>query len=156
MQPPGSNSNMLYNQAPPQNAFDSHGNNFYSNPKAPTSQQQGGFYSPQLPPQQQQAAYYPAAVSQPPQQLPPQGVFYNPLQTNVNNLFSDPVASMAVKYGSSLADQGKEYVAQNVDKWFSTSKLKYYFAVDTTYVAKKLLLILFPFLNRVSRFLHLT
>ena len=28
------------------------------------------------------------------------------------------------------------------------SKLKFYFAVDTTYVAKKLLLILFPFINK--------
>jgi hypothetical protein len=34
--------------------------------------------------------------------------FFNP------NLLNDPVASMAVKYGSNLADQGKEYVAQNV------------------------------------------
>ncbi len=40
--------------------------------------------------------------------------FYNPLQPDMNNLFNDPVASMAVKYGSSLAGQGKEYVAQNV------------------------------------------
>ena len=55
---------------------------------------------------------------------------------------------MAVKYGSTLADQGKEYVAQNVDRWFSISLLKHYFAVDTTYVAKKLLIILFPFVNR--------
>ena len=57
---------------------------------------------------------------------------------------------MAVKYGSSLADQGKDYVAQNVNKWLSVKTLKYYFAVDTTYVAKKLLLILFPFINRVN------
>ncbi len=35
-----------------------------------------------------------------------------------------------------------------MDRWFSISKLKYYFAVDTTYVAKKLLLLLFPFINR--------
>jgi len=34
-----------------------------------------------------------------------------------------------------------------VDRWFSISKLKYYFAVDTTYVYKKLLLVLFPFIN---------
>ncbi|CAF1084082.1 unnamed protein product [Brachionus calyciflorus] len=72
--------------------------------------------------------------------------FFNPLQAQ--NLFNDPVASMAVKYGSNLADQGKEFVQQNVDKWFSISKLKYYFAVDTNYVAKKLFIMLFPFLNR--------
>ncbi len=34
-----------------------------------------------------------------------------------------------------------------MDRWFSISKLKYYFAVDTTYVYKKLLLVLFPFIN---------
>lgn len=91
---------------------------------------------------------------QPPQQIPfqqqQQQTFFNPMQPDMNNLFSDPMASMAVKYGSSLAGQGKEYVTQNVDKWFSISKLKYYFAVDTTYVAKKLLIILFPFINQVT------
>ncbi len=66
----------------------------------------------------------------------------------MNNFLNDPVASMAVNYGSTLANQGKEYVAQNVDKWFSVSTLKHYFAVDTSYVAKKLMIILFPFFNR--------
>lgn len=46
-----------------------------------------------------------------PQQPQPQMAFFNPQ----NNLFNDPVASMAVKYGSTLADQGKEFVSQNVD-----------------------------------------
>jgi len=71
---------------------------------------------------------------------------YNP--ANMNQLFQDPMANMAMNYGAGLAGQGKDYVAQNVDKWFSVSKLKFYFAVDTTYVAKKLLLILFPFINK--------
>ena len=35
-----------------------------------------------------------------------------------------------------------------MDKWFSISKLKYYFAVDTAYVTKKLLILLFPFINK--------
>jgi hypothetical protein len=87
----------------------------------------------QLPPQQQQQQ----------QQQP----FFNPMQQA--NLFNDPMANMAVKYGANLADQGKEYVAQNVDRWFSLSQLKYYFAVDTNYVARKLLLLLFPFANQV-------
>lgn len=78
------------------------------------------------------------------QQQQQQPGIYNPAA----QLFNDPMANMAVKYGSSLADQGKEYVTQNVDRWFSISKLKFYFAVDTTYVAKKLALILFPFLNK--------
>lgn len=77
------------------------------------------------------------------QENPVQNGIYNP-----NQIFNDPMASMAMKYGSSLADQGKEYVTQNVDRWFSISRLKYYFAVDTTYVTKKLLIILFPFINK--------
>jgi hypothetical protein len=101
-------------------------------------------YVPSPPPQQQ--AYQNNQNFQQQQQQPSAVPFFNPLQPN--NLFSDPVASMAVKYGANLADQGKDYVAQNVDKWFSISKLKYYFAVDTNYVTKKLLLILFPFFNR--------
>lgn len=76
------------------------------------------------------------------QQMNQNGI-YNPAE-----MFNDPMASMAVKYGSSLAGQGKDYVAQNVDRWFSISKLKFYFAVDTTYVFKKLILILFPFINK--------
>jgi len=39
-----------------------------------------------------------------------------------------------------------------VDKYISVSKLKYYFAVDTSYVAKKLLLIAFPFTHQVCNF----
>jgi hypothetical protein len=80
-----------------------------------------------------------------------QQLFFNPGPNNpAVNLLSDPMAAMAVKYSSHLADQGKAYVAQNVDRWFSISKLKYYFAVDTSYVGKKLFLLLFPFFNQVA------
>lgn len=52
----------------------------------------------------------------------PQPQMFNPnQQTNsnnfngINNMFvNQPMASMAVHYGSALADQGKAYVAQNV------------------------------------------
>jgi len=82
--------------------------------------------------------------------------YHDPYQANQippnfqpHAFFSDPVvSSMAAKYGANLADQGKEYVTKNVDKWLSVSKLKYYFAVDTNYVSKKLSIMLFPFLNR--------
>jgi len=46
------------------------------------------------------------------QQHQQQPGIYNP--ASVNQLFNDPMASMAVQYGSSLAGQGKDYVAQNV------------------------------------------
>jgi hypothetical protein len=77
-------------------------------------------------------------------------LFYPNSNNPAVNLLSDPMAAMAVKYSSHLADQGKAYVAQNVDRWFSISKLKYYFAVDTSYVGKKLMLLSFPFFNKVS------
>lgn len=89
----------------------------------------------------------------------------------------DPVSNMAMAYGSSLAAQGKELVDKNVsgpgwwgwgqvgalgpglqvgtlppqiDRFIPVTKLKYYFAVDTMYVGKKLGLLLFPYLHQVS------
>lgn len=135
-----------------QNNFDT---NYYP---SQNTHQQAPFQSPQQPPPPQSHNNQPFfSPSQPnyqmnQQQKMPQNAYYP--ADPVNKLFNDPVASMAVKYGSTLADQGKEYVTQNVDRWFSVSKLKYYFAVDTTYVAKKLLIILFPFINRVRIFLN--
>lgn len=58
---------------------------------------------------------------------------------------SGPVADMAVQYGHTLAGQGTEFVHKNIEHYVTTSKLKYYFAVDTTYVGKKLGLLLFPY-----------
>ncbi|KAK3599152.1 hypothetical protein CHS0354_040986 [Potamilus streckersoni] len=89
----------------------------------------------------------------PPQQgymYPPtsQGYSHGPYgspQMPGQQFLSDPMANMAMQYGSSLAGQGKEYVNKNLEKYVSTSKLKYYFAVDTSYVGKKLMLLLFPF-----------
>lgn len=60
-------------------------------------------------------------------------------------LLNDPVAAMAMQYGSQLAGHGKDVMNQKLEKYVSVSKLKYYFAVDTTYVCKKLALLLFPF-----------
>lgn len=60
-------------------------------------------------------------------------------------LMHDPMAAMAVQYGSALAGQGKDMVHQKIERYVSVSKIKYYFAVDTSYVGRKLLLLLFPF-----------
>lgn len=92
---------------------------------------------------------------------------------------ADPVSNMAMAYGSSLAAQGKELVDKNVsalgrwelggrlgprgpgarasdrvlppqiDRFIPVTKLKYYFAVDTLYVGKKLGLLFFPYLHQV-------
>ena len=42
------------------------------------------------------------------------------------------------------------FLIQQIDRFMSVSKLKYYFAVDTTYVAKKLAIVLCPFTHTVS------
>ncbi|KAJ8280919.1 hypothetical protein GJAV_G00061010 [Gymnothorax javanicus] len=64
-------------------------------------------------------------------------------------LLSDPVSNLAMAYGSSLASQGKEMVDKNFDRFVPISKLKYYFAVDTVYVGKKLGLLVFPYMHQV-------
>ncbi|XP_077995386.1 protein YIF1B-A-like isoform X2 [Glandiceps talaboti] len=63
-------------------------------------------------------------------------------------VLNDPMANMAVQYGASLAGQAGHMMEQNVDRFVSMSKLKYYFAVDTTYVGKKLALLCFPFTHQ--------
>jgi hypothetical protein len=57
---------------------------------------------------------------------------------------------MAMQYGQSLVGQGKEALDRELNKYVATSRIKYYFSVDTAYVAKKLALLLFPFTHRVS------
>lgn len=59
---------------------------------------------------------------------------------------------MALQYGNQLAAQGREVVKRELDKYVPVSRLRYYFAVDTRYVLKKLLLIVFPFTHKVSSF----
>lgn len=61
--------------------------------------------------------------------------------------FSDPMSNLAMAYGSSLATQGKELMDKNLDRFIPISKLKYYFAVDTVYVGKKLGLLIFPYMH---------
>ncbi|XP_077285708.1 yip1d-interacting factor 1 [Arctopsyche grandis] len=58
------------------------------------------------------------------------------------------VQGMAVEFGQQLASQGKDIVNKKIEKYVSVSELKYYFAVDTKYVLKKLLLIFFPFTHK--------
>ncbi|XP_064484281.1 protein YIF1B-B-like isoform X2 [Ornithodoros turicata] len=62
-----------------------------------------------------------------------------------DQFLKDPMAAMAMQYGSQLAGQGQKMMNEKLEKYVSVSKLKYYFAVDTAYVCKKLALLLFPF-----------
>ncbi|XP_051845072.1 LOW QUALITY PROTEIN: protein YIF1B [Antechinus flavipes] len=81
-----------------------------------------------------------------PAHRPPGGLGYaSPSQPA---FLADPVSNMAVAYGSSLAAHGKELVDKNIDRFIPVTKLKYYFAVDTVYVGKKLGLLVFPYLHQ--------
>ena len=54
---------------------------------------------------------------------------------NAEQLMSNPlVTGMAMQYG----DKAQEEIKKNLDKYISIGQLKYYFAVDTNYVGKKL------------------
>ncbi|XP_064295793.1 protein YIF1B-like [Phalacrocorax carbo] len=89
----------------------------------------------------------------------------------------EPVSSLAMAYGSSLASQGRDIMDRNVsgggtrhggapwpvtgtphgpltlrrlllDRFIPVGRLKYYFAVDTAYVGRKLGLLIFPFAHQ--------
>merc|ERR1712080_583246 len=64
----------------------------------------------------------------------------------------DPlVTNMAMNYGANMLEQNKDEIKKkvegDVDKYISVGQLKYYFAVDNSYVTRKLKLLLFPFLH---------
>lgn len=59
---------------------------------------------------------------------------------------SDPlVTNVAMQYGSALVGSGKQLVDREFEKYVPVTRLKYYFAVDTAYVLRKLKLLFFPF-----------
>ena len=64
----------------------------------------------------------------------------------IENFIGNPmVTGMAMQYGQDFMGRGGEEIKKNLDKYVSIGQLKYYFAVDTSYVAKKLGVLLFPF-----------
>ncbi|NXS85614.1 YIF1B protein, partial [Erpornis zantholeuca] len=79
-----------------------------------------------------------SSSSSAPSPFPPPGAF-----------LSEPVSTLAAAYGSSLASHGRDIVEENLGRWVPVGRLKYYFAVDTVYVAKKLRLLVFPFGHQV-------
>ncbi|XP_022695137.1 protein YIF1B-A-like isoform X2 [Varroa jacobsoni] len=67
---------------------------------------------------------------------------------NPQQFLNDPMTSMAFHYGNAIAGHSREIVNEKIEKYVSISKLKYYFAVDTSYVSQKLFLLLFPFIHK--------
>ena len=79
--------------------------------------------------------------------------YFNPaagmMPPGMNN-FNPMLQTFAKQYGETLVGQGKEIVDEKIQKFVSVSKLKYYFAVDTGYVMKKMGLLFFPFTHKVK------
>lgn len=121
-------------------------------------------FAPNYPNQPTSNPYYGAApysnvTPQPPPPLIAGPTIFNP--TNAPNpeantfssqfsMLQQPmVQDMALQYGQRLADQGKQLVETQFEKYVPVTRLKYYFAVDNNYVVRKLILLLFPFTHRV-------
>ncbi|XP_030033202.1 protein YIF1B [Manduca sexta] len=67
----------------------------------------------------------------------------------LGSMLQQPVVQdMAMQYGNQLAAQGRAVVQRELDKYVPVSRLRYYFAVDTRYVLRKLLLIMFPYTHK--------
>ncbi|XP_042705709.1 protein YIF1A isoform X1 [Chrysemys picta bellii] len=77
-----------------------------------------------------------------------QGTPASGIDMGFNTLLADPMANVAVAYGSSIASQSKDIVHKEIHRFMSVNKLKYFFAVDTAYVTKKLALLLFPYAHQ--------
>ncbi|XP_072929603.1 protein YIF1B-B [Epargyreus clarus] len=58
------------------------------------------------------------------------------------------VQDMALQYGNELASRGGAAVRRELGRVLPVSRLRYYFAVDTRYVLRKLMLILFPYRHK--------
>ncbi|XP_037070029.1 protein YIF1B-like [Pollicipes pollicipes] len=89
---------------------------------------------PSARPQQQQQRAPPASPYGQP--FPGADVLQNPMMQD-----------MAMQYGQNVLGQGRQAVERSMEKYMSISRLKYYFAVDTAYVSRKLRLLFLPFTN---------
>jgi len=74
---------------------------------------------------------------QPQQSGPGQQAAFN-LPGGLGDQVNPVMASMAMQYGQEFAAKGSEEIKRNLDRYVSIGQLRYYFAVDNTYVGKKL------------------
>lgn len=127
---------------------------------APTQQQTANNYydpyntAPNYLPQTQQFPSTPAAPSAPVIFDPNATIPPNNFPTQFSMLQQPIVQDMAIQYGQRLADQGKQMVETQFEKYVPVTRLKYYFAVDNNYVVKKLFLLFFPFTHKVRLLPH--
>lgn len=79
------------------------------------------------------------------------GFTQSPIQTpaHIGSMIQQPIIQdMALQYGNQLATQGREAVQRELGRFVPVSRLRYYFAVDSRYVIRKLILILFPYTHK--------
>lgn len=116
----------------------------------------------------------PSQYASAPQQQPPQGetsLFQGGpatfMPSGAAGMINDPMATAALQYGSHLAQSGGQLMQQNVrlkislviaeiiviilqiNQFVATHRFKYYFAVDTRYVMRKLGILFCPFIHKV-------
>lgn len=116
-------------------------NSFYGQQEQPQHQQPNYAYIPQQP-------SLPNNVPRQPGQ-PGQAGAVPAMGAGQFAMFQQPIVQdMAMQYGQKLADHGKEIVHSHIEKYLPIAKLKYYFAVDNSYVVNKLKIIFFPFLQK--------
>jgi len=145
-----------YDSGYPQYGGYSQGGGFPSSPYQQNEgqqQQQGGFYNPNQYNQNQNQYTEQGQQEQPhgghhgPNGQQPGGTPFN--IPAPGQFLQDPlVTGMAMNYGKDFLKEGQKTVEDTVEKYVSIGQLKYYFAVDNSYVSKKLGLLLFPFLHK--------
>jgi len=122
----------------------------FSSPRQPQGYGNYGMndYSQGYPPASSpymQPAHHQPGLSHPGQPVPGQQQYMIPGA----QMLQDPmVTNLAMSYGRDFVGKGQEEIKKNLDKYVSIGQLKYYFAVDTSYVSKKLGLIVFPFIHK--------
>ncbi|KAL8741766.1 MAG: hypothetical protein Q9190_005667 [Brigantiaea leucoxantha] len=63
-------------------------------------------------------------------------------------IMNDQTAQMGFQVGKSAVMAGQEYMEHNLNRYVSIPALKHYFNVSTSYVLRKLLLVLFPWRHK--------
>nr|CAX74700.1 Protein YIF1A (YIP1-interacting factor homolog A) [Schistosoma japonicum] len=101
------------------------------------------YHNTGYPPNYSEAPYYPSFQPQSQQYIPtaPQ----SGVSTGLSFVQNQFIPDLAARYGSAMFDEGANFVQKNVDQYINRLRLKYYFSVNNSYVAKKIGLILFPF-----------
>ncbi|VDL60642.1 unnamed protein product [Hymenolepis diminuta] len=104
----------------------------------------GQFYVPN----DQQSNTYPNQYYNPSSYQPPAPLHPAQFNSNGGQIFGNSFAqNVAMQYGTEALGQGRQMVQEKVERYFSLSRLKHYFAVDNGYVAGKLGILLCPFFH---------